>query len=153
MENKGLIVKYDVRKVDNGELVNNCFVLRPDIDGAAVAALRKYAEVTTNGKLSNDITNWLDSIVNEKTKNLKAFAIGPDRYEVVVGYDKESVVAWYKQTTRISEEDWAAYEVSDYPMDKSVQVEALRGTPYETTTVREWVHDVKSFPCVAWWKE
>lgn len=27
MGNQSLIVKYDVRKVDTGELVNNCFVL------------------------------------------------------------------------------------------------------------------------------
>lgn len=149
MKSNGLHVKYDVRKVETGEMVNNCFVLRPEIDGASLAALRKYAEVTTNGELSKDITEWLDAIVNEKTKDLKAFAIGPDRYEVVVGYDKESVVAWYKQTTGISEEDWAAYEVNDYPMDKKVQIEARKGEGYETTTVREWVHDVKSFPCVA----
>ncbi|GED59907.1 hypothetical protein ABER61_22695 [Brevibacillus formosus] len=40
-----------------GEIFYSEEVLRrPDeIDGAAVAALRKYAEVTTNGNLSKDI--------------------------------------------------------------------------------------------------
>ncbi|MGK5508694.1 hypothetical protein [Brevibacillus formosus] len=42
----GLYVKYDVRKMETGEMVNDCFVLRPEIDGAAVAAFRKYADVT-----------------------------------------------------------------------------------------------------------
>ncbi|MCG5251600.1 hypothetical protein [Brevibacillus agri] len=55
MENKGLYVKYDVRKVDTGELVNDCFVLRPDKDRAAFAALRAYAEQTTNDELRKDI--------------------------------------------------------------------------------------------------
>ncbi|WP_019123615.1 hypothetical protein [Brevibacillus massiliensis] len=153
MENKGLYVKYEVRKKENGELVDGCFVLRPDKDGAALAALRKYAEATSNKQLSEDINNWLDSIVNERTKDLKAFAIGPDRYEVVVGYDKESVIAWYKQYTGISEEEFAEYEVDEYPMDKPVQVDSRSGVGYETTTVREWVHDVKEFPCIAWWSE
>ncbi|WJQ79264.1 hypothetical protein [Brevibacillus brevis] len=78
MENKGLIVKYDVRKVDNRELVNNCFVLRPDKDGAAFTALKAYAEKTANEELRKDINQWLDSILAEKTKELKAVAIGPD---------------------------------------------------------------------------
>ncbi|WJQ79263.1 hypothetical protein [Brevibacillus brevis] len=46
------------------------------------------------------------------------------RYEVVVGYDRESVVEWYKQQTRISEADFAEYEIDEYPMDKPVQIDA-----------------------------
>lgn len=153
MENQGLYVKYDVRKVDTGELVNNCFVLRPDKDLAAVAALRKYADTTGNGELRKDILNWLDSIIQEKTKGLKAFAIGPDRYEVVVGYDKESVVEWYKKNSGISEEEFAEYDVDDYPMDEPVPVEARNGRGYETLTLREFIADVKHFPCTAWWSE
>ncbi|MBM7592277.1 hypothetical protein [Brevibacillus fulvus] len=153
MENKGLYVKYEVRKKENGELVDGCFVLRPDKDGAALAALRKYAEATSNKQLSEDINNWLDSIIYEKTKDLKAFAIGPDRYEVVVGYDKESAVAWYKQNSGISEDEWAEYEVNDYPMDKPFKVEAGNGIGFEMTTVRQFVAHVKEFPCIAWWSE
>ncbi|WP_289140472.1 hypothetical protein [uncultured Brevibacillus sp.] len=104
-------------------------------------------------EFKQDLYTWIDSIIKEKTQELKAFAIGPNRYEVVVGYDQESVVAWYKQTTGISEEDWAGYEVSEYPMDKPVNVEMESDKGYETVTVREFVSDVESFPCTAWWAE
>jgi len=57
MENKGLYVKYEVRKKENGELVDGCFVLRPDKDRAAFAALRVYAEQTTNVKINVKIPN------------------------------------------------------------------------------------------------
>lgn len=153
MEDKGLIVKYDVRKVDTGELVNNCFVLRPDKDEAAFTALKAYAEKTTNEELRKDINQWLDSILAEKTKELKAFAIGPDRYEVVVGYDRESVVEWYKQQTGISEADFAEYDVDEYPMDKPVQIDARNGMGREIITLREYISDVKDFPCLAWFMD
>lgn len=58
-EDKGLTHKYDVRKADTGEVVENCFVLRPDKDPAAVAALRAYAESTDNAALAADIINWI----------------------------------------------------------------------------------------------
>ncbi|WP_436709918.1 hypothetical protein [Brevibacillus formosus] len=103
--------------------------------------------------MSKDITNWLDSIVNEKTKDLKAFAIGPDRYEVVVGYEKESVVVWYKQKSGINEEDWAEYVVNDYPMDKPMKIEARRGIGTEEITLREYISDMKEFPCIAWFMD
>ena len=40
---KGLKVKYLVFKADTGEMVDNCFILRPDKDAVAVEALRAYA--------------------------------------------------------------------------------------------------------------
>lgn len=43
---EGLKVKYNVFKVEDGGIVNNCFVLRPDKDPAAVDALRAYAAST-----------------------------------------------------------------------------------------------------------
>ena len=58
-EYEGLKRKYIVLKADTGELVENCFVLRPDKDPAARAALRAYAEATENKQLANDITNWV----------------------------------------------------------------------------------------------
>ena len=54
----GLKRKYIVLKSDTGEGVENCFVLRPDKDPAAIAALRAYAEVTDNKTLADDIINW-----------------------------------------------------------------------------------------------
>lgn len=56
---RGLYVKYEVRKKDTGELVNDCFVLRPDRDPAARYALLIYAWTTPNLLLSGDIINWL----------------------------------------------------------------------------------------------
>lgn len=56
---KGLKAKYLVFKADTGERVDNCFILRPDKDPAAVAALRAYAAATDNGVLAEDIYNWV----------------------------------------------------------------------------------------------
>lgn len=57
--NKGLYVKYNVFKVADGSVVNDCFVLRPDRDPAAVAALRAYAAATENKGLAADIMRWV----------------------------------------------------------------------------------------------
>ncbi len=46
-------------KADTGESVNNCFVLRPDKDPAAVAAIRAYAAATDNKNLASDILQWI----------------------------------------------------------------------------------------------
>ena len=55
----GLKGKYLVFKADTGERVENCFVLRPDKDTAAVEALRTYANATENKTLADDIYNWV----------------------------------------------------------------------------------------------
>lgn len=57
----GLCVKYIVFKVMDGCVVDNCFVLRPDKDPAAVEALRAYAVATENKELSADILAWVGS--------------------------------------------------------------------------------------------
>lgn len=56
---KGLKRKFLVFKSDTGEIVENCFVLRPGKDPAAVEALRAYARATDNATLSADIVNWV----------------------------------------------------------------------------------------------
>lgn len=56
---KGLKAKYLVFKANTGERVDNCFVLRPDKDPAAIAALRAYAATTDNKILTEDIYNWV----------------------------------------------------------------------------------------------
>lgn len=56
---QGLKVKYDVRKISTGELVNDCFVLRPDVDTAAIPAMRAYAASTENKQLAEDIYKWV----------------------------------------------------------------------------------------------
>ena len=55
----GLKRKYIVFKSDTGEPVENCFVLRPEIDPAAVIALEAYAKATENKELAADILNWV----------------------------------------------------------------------------------------------
>jgi hypothetical protein len=62
MNEKGLYVKYEVRKKDTDELVENCFVLRPDKDFNAIKALRTYASETSNQALSLELTYWLDEL-------------------------------------------------------------------------------------------
>ena len=57
--NDGLRGKYMVIKADTGELVKNCFILRPDRDPAAVTALRAYAEATDNEAWATDIISWV----------------------------------------------------------------------------------------------
>lgn len=56
---KGLKRKFLVFKSDAGEMVENCFVLCPGNDPAAVEALRAYARATNNATLSADIFNWV----------------------------------------------------------------------------------------------
>ena len=56
---KGLKRKFLVFKSDTAEMVEDCFVLRPDKDPAAVEALRAYARTTDNATLSADIVNWV----------------------------------------------------------------------------------------------
>ena len=56
---KGLKAKYIVFKADTGEKVENCFVLRPGKDPAAVKAIRTYASATDNETLAEDIYNWV----------------------------------------------------------------------------------------------
>ena len=70
---KGLKAKYLVFKADTGEMVDNCFILRPDKDAVAVEALRAYAKVTDNETLAKDIYNWVGNgvTVQECTRPLE----------------------------------------------------------------------------------
>ena len=62
---KGLKAKYLVFKADTGEKVDNCFILRPDKEPAAVEGLRAYARTTDNETLADDIYNWVGKPVQE----------------------------------------------------------------------------------------
>lgn len=61
-EYAGLKVKYRVFKARNNESVEGCFVLRPDKDPAARAALRAYMESTDNQVLREDLEKWLEEL-------------------------------------------------------------------------------------------
>lgn len=58
----GLKVKYRVYKAKDNAPVEGCFVLRPDKDLAAVAALTAYAKATANKQLAIDILQWVSNI-------------------------------------------------------------------------------------------
>jgi hypothetical protein len=58
----GIQVKYRVFKARNGEPVEDCFILRPDKDIAARAALMAYAAATDNEELHFDIYSWVEDL-------------------------------------------------------------------------------------------
>lgn len=58
----GLKRKYVVLKSDTGAVVENCFVLRPEKDCAAIEALLAYANSTGNKVLAKDIRAWIDDL-------------------------------------------------------------------------------------------
>lgn len=69
----GLYGKYKVTKVSTGEDVAICFVLRPDRDEHARAALRAYAESIReeNEELAMHLTTWMDEIEIEQASNVE----------------------------------------------------------------------------------
>ncbi len=61
LPSRGLWGKYEVR--DNGGYhVTNCFVLRPERDATALAALIHYAALTPNAELAADLEAWIEKI-------------------------------------------------------------------------------------------
>lgn len=60
----GLRAKYIVQKAETGEAVEDCFVLRPEKDPAAIAAIRAYAAATNNPALSADLLRWVGPLPN-----------------------------------------------------------------------------------------
>ena len=54
-----LKTKFIVYRAYTGERVNDCFVLRPEKDPAAVAAIRAYANATDNNVLRHDLLMWI----------------------------------------------------------------------------------------------
>jgi len=59
-EPQGLYGKYRIFSARTGaEIQDDCFVLRPAHDSAALAALRTYAATTENPELAADIDAWI----------------------------------------------------------------------------------------------
>ncbi|WP_289141511.1 hypothetical protein [uncultured Brevibacillus sp.] len=102
MENKGLVVKYDVRKVDTGKLVNNCFVLRPDKDPAAIDALIEYALRTENVELQQDIAVWLKQIAGKEDVNY--YEVGEGEY-VAARSEEEARDFYHHNIANVDEDD------------------------------------------------
>ena len=63
MRDKGLYKKFVVLK--NGKLIEDCFVLRPTKDNAALQALKMYAEYTDDEELKEDLEIWIQEIESE----------------------------------------------------------------------------------------
>ena len=62
----GLYRKFVVLKADTGEEIQDrFFVLRPERDPAAVAALLAYSDATKNIALSADILGWVRKLQRE----------------------------------------------------------------------------------------
>ena len=59
---KGIYDKYEVRRKETGEVLDNCFVLRPTTDTAARIGLAAYAEATHNPQLAREIRVWLKKL-------------------------------------------------------------------------------------------
>jgi hypothetical protein len=103
MENKGLYVKYEVRKKENGELVDGCFVLRPDKDPAAVYALVEYVRYTENLELKRDVANWLKAVKGKE--DVHYYEVGEGEY--VIARSKEHALECMKNITDQVEKDMA----------------------------------------------
>lgn len=54
---------YTVREAGTGELVDECFVLRPDRDLDARVALRAYAAATEDKAMAADICAWAGPVI------------------------------------------------------------------------------------------
>lgn len=61
---RGLYGKYKVTKA--GEPVEQCFVLEPENDPAALAALKTYALETDDDWLAGDLAHWISTIEDKK---------------------------------------------------------------------------------------
>lgn len=51
--------KYMIIKVVDGTAIEDCFVIHPGKDPAAVAALQAYAQATENRMLADEIYRWV----------------------------------------------------------------------------------------------
>jgi hypothetical protein len=59
MDEKGLYTKYKITYPDGKPVSGYCFVLKPEKDPAARAAMAAYAEHTDNWRLRRDINDYL----------------------------------------------------------------------------------------------
>lgn len=109
---KGLKGKFLVFKSDTGEMIKNCFVLRPDKDPAAVAALRAYAAATDNNSLSADLINWVGAWEQEQLRWIPVTERLPKCGERVLATDGGFVGEFYINKCG----QWQRYNVNDYSL-------------------------------------
>ena len=156
----GLCVKYDVKKVETGETVNNCFVLRPDKDPAAVAALRTYARATPNKALADDIIAWVGADTADKPRLAEVLGVevgerfGIEEFggnELIFYLDRYGVLRWADDN---GTSDTAIYTAINHP--ESI-IRAPRLTEPEIAIMRalgaKWVSRDKGFDDVYLWSD
>jgi hypothetical protein len=70
MTEQGMYEKYTVTNVRTGEIVKDCFILRPGSDPHAIPALRAYAGSVKkkDPQLSDDLTRWLNRLEGKPDK-------------------------------------------------------------------------------------
>ncbi len=69
-QSDGLYGKYTVVKNSTGELVTDCFVLKPSKDETARKALLFYADNCKIPQLSDDIKEWLQELKEMRADNV-----------------------------------------------------------------------------------
>ena len=62
----GLKRKYIIVKADTGEEIQDCFVLRPAKDKAAIKAILAYANATENKTLAADLFLWMERLKEQE---------------------------------------------------------------------------------------
>lgn len=67
-DKRGLYGKYIITKADGTPVTDRCFVLKPDKDPAAVAALQAYAAATDDEQLRDDLYAWVGMPAPESPK-------------------------------------------------------------------------------------
>jgi hypothetical protein len=144
---EGLKVKYNVTKVEDGSVINNCFVLRPDKDKFAKEALLKYAEVTDNKLLTLDILNWLDTIEKERKSKM---SIKENILDIVEKYHIKDNKHDYFQETRENPDSNFDFkiteELEEYLKSQNIQycikkIEGERGCSYDSDYIfLSWVN-------------
>jgi hypothetical protein len=125
---RGLYVKYDVTKVSSGEVVEDCFVLRPDRDPAAIVAVREYARVTKNPKLAADILSWIGDFQPLTLEEVHAL-------EKETGLDKRPFTwVWYQSLVVWDNPgmDYTSWKILQTPLHKKDTIAVLSpGVRYE----------------------
>ena len=111
-DQKGLYDKYMVIKVVDGTVIENCFILRPDKDPAAVKALQAYAAATENKVLAADLFAWVGKPMQKPMTLDELFPGGIERSPDVMwiefkeqhsldvwkpAYSGEDFVYWFNQ--------------------------------------------------------
>jgi hypothetical protein len=129
---RGLYAKYDVTKADSGELVTDCFVLRPDRDPAALIALREYARVTKNPRLAEDILAWVGDFEPLTLEEVHAL-------EKETDLDKRPFTwVWYQSLEHVDNDymDYTSWKFLQTPLHKKDTIAVLNpGVRYEQPIV------------------